>query len=357
MTNRCLMVLAAVLVLATFVSAQDRETLISWILEDPSWNLDSEPIEYGVEDLDSLVGDNASAIRQYGIIGASRLDLRGVEGAVQATLYEMLDSTAAYGLFALERDWRRPGFELAVTGTESYRQSEELVFWQSKYVGKLRGDSRATTALGDWFTDNIVGGSKKAPVSLHLPPGGLVAESEKYILDRTAFEDTAGFDAAQLGFENSVEVAVAEYGTVDGSAQLAMLLYPTQQLAKLHSEAWVADVDSRLRHVRSGPLFAIVLASTDPELSESILSTVGYESEATWVETLPDPLTLRHMILTIFTFTGIALSFTLIVGLGFGGFRIYMKTRYPGWVFRSEKELEFIQLNLYQSVKEKQLNP
>ena len=52
---------------------------------------------------------------------------------------------------------------------------------------------------------------------------------------------------------------------------------------------------------------------------------------------LPDPLTLPEMILTIFAWIGIALLFTLIVGIAFGGFRIYMKTHHPNRLFLSEE--------------------
>ena len=352
-----LRIVAAVLLFATPLTAQTRDTLVEWMLEDPAWSLGSEPIEYTDSDVETLVGDNTPSVLEYGLIGATLVALESTDGSVQVALYEMIDSTASYGLFALERDWRSPEFELAVVGIESYESDDRLVFWQSNFVVELEGPRQATRALGELIADNILGRSRKAPVSLLLPAEGLIQESEKYILTPAAFQTISGLDPTELGFENSVEVTVAEYIQASGRGRLALLLYPTQQLARLHSETWIESFEGELPSGRSVSLFAILLESDSDELSESIMSALSYQSEVTWTETLPDPLTLPQMILTIFTFIGIALAFTLVVGLVFGGFRIYMKTHYPGLVFGSEEELELIQLKLHQSVTTKELNP
>ncbi len=350
-------IVATVLLFATPLAAQTRETLVEWMLEDPAWSLGSEPIEYTDFDIETLVGDNTPSVLEYGFIGATLVTLESTDGSVEVALYEMIDSTASYGLFALKRNWRSPDFELAVVGIESYQNGDRLVFWQSKYVVELEGPREATRALGELIADNILGRSRKAPVSLLLPAEGLIRESEKYILTPAAFQTISGLDPAELGFENSVEIAVAEYTQASNSGRLALLLYPTQQLARLHSETWIESFEGDLPSGRSVSLFAILLESDSDELSESIMSALSYQSEVTWTETLPDPLTLPQMILTIFTFIGIALAFTLVVGLVFGGFRIYMKTRYPGLVFGSEEELELIQLKLDQPITTRELNP
>ncbi len=358
MTSRILAsTVAAVLLCCSPLTAQNRESLIGLILEDPAWSLEAEAIEYTAETIETLVGDNVTSVLDYGLIGASQAEFGSSDGNVGVTFYEMADSTASFGLFALERDWQRPDFEPAVVGAESYRTNDTLVFWQANYVVRLEGSPQKTDALGKTIADHVIGRSRKANVSLLLPAAGRVGESEKYILTPTAFETITGLDPAELGFNNSVEVAVAAYTQPTGSGRLAMFLYPTQQLAERHAEAWLARFEGDLPSGRSGPLFAILLDSDSDELSESIMSVLSYQSEVTWTETLPDPLTLPHMILTIFKFIGIALAFTLIVGLVFGGFRIYMKTHYPGFVFGGPDDVEFIQLKLDQSFTVKALKP
>ena len=338
------------------LEAQNRESLIGWMVDEPSWEAAMEPVDYGEDDIEALVGNNVRAILKYGLIGASRVRFEGPGGSVEVTLYEMVDSTAAYGLFTLEREWERDGFEPFPVGAEGYRLGDELVLWQSKYVARLAGPARAVEGLAQILSANIVGRSAKPPVSLHLPPKDLVTPSEQYILDPVTFENSVGLEPDHFGFDDSLEVAVARYRTEGSAARLVMLLYPTQQLAKQHSENWLAATGSIMPHKRSGPLVAIVQDTTDPDVWESILSAVNYESQVTWNAALPHPLTLPHLILTIFNWIGIALAFTFVAGVGFGGLRIYMKTRYPNHGFGGGQEDDFIQLNINQSVTPRRLS-
>jgi hypothetical protein len=59
--------------------------------------------------------------------------------------------------------------------------------------------------------------------------------------------------------------------------------------------------------------------------------------------------------LTIFTFIGVALAFTLIAGLSFGGVRVFVKARYPQQIFDRPEDMEIIQLKLAQGVMRKEL--
>ncbi len=356
MKIRWLWCLVGVSLFSTTLQAQNRQTLIDWLLEEPAWTIPSAPVEFDEDDVATLAPDSARAIRQYGLRGASSFAVTGPDGSVDVTIFEMIDSTAAYGLFTLERDWERSDFQLGSTGTESYRLGNQLVFWQSKYVTKLRGRPEARTALAEVLSANIIGRSAKPPVSRHLPPEGLVPGSEKYLLNPTAFETAVGLDAGFFGFDDSVEVALASYSEDGNSARLVMLLYPTQQLAKQYSEAWIAATETLPAYKRAGPLFAIVDRTDDGSLAETILSTSNYESQITWNEAIEAALTLPHMILTIFKFIGIALLFTAVVGVGFGGFRIYMKTRYPNRYVGGVSDEELIQLKIGQQVTPKQLN-
>ncbi len=348
--------LLAIAFLATSLIAQNRDGLVEALREAPAWELRSEPVEYSADNIEMLAPGSAMAILEYGLIGVSTMTVAGPEGVVNLVLYEMVDSAASYGLFTLERSWDRPDFETVPLGTEGFRIGDELIFWQSKYVGRIRGPWEATEALGRVLTDNIFGLSRKAPVSQHLPPEGLIGESEKYILDPTTFERAAALNAEGLGFEDSLEVAVATYGKAVGSATLALLLYPTRQLAEFHLQEWLASIEGEQPYRQVGPLVAIVSASDAPDVAEDILSRVNHQYSITWNVALPDPLTLPEMILTIFAWIGIALLFTLIVGIAFGGFRIYMKTHHPNRLFLSEEAERLIELKINQPVTRKQLN-
>jgi hypothetical protein len=340
------------------VYAEDRLELIDLIALDDSWTVRSAPVDYARNDIDQLVGDNAGQIREYGVVGASTFELSpaGSNSPFEVTLFEMIDSSAAFGLFALERDRHASDFAPAVVGTESYRQRGRLFIWQANFVIVTDGPEAEATRIGTLLAENILGGSLKAPVSTLLPGQGLVADSETYLLSPEAFRERTGMDPARLGFENSAEAAVAEYTSPGGGTTLlALLLYPTQHLASRHLQAWLETTDNPPPNRRSGPLLGIAADSSDANLTAAVLDALRYQSEVTWNAPPPDPLTLPHLILTIFTGIGIALGFTLVVGLSFGGVRIYLKTRYPDRFFGTSPGAELIQLHINQSVTRKQL--
>ena len=360
-------VLFAALFLAPLAGfGQTREALVELVSADADWTVEPEPIHYSAAEIDGIAtGWDSAAIREYGVQGVSIFDAVGPESEtrVRVTLFEMFDSAAAFGLFALERNWRAGDFTPATIGIESYRQGQRLVVRQSNYVAVLdvvEGAEIGSGLVDDLATllaNDIIGDSRKAPVSTHLPREGLIQDSEKYILDSGAFNRATGLDPSELGFENSVEAAVAEYAAPNGgTARLAMLLYPTQHLAIQYLDIWVEETQSEFANRRTGPLVGIVLNSSDDALVQAILDGLRYESEVTWNQPMPDPLTLPYMMLTIFAWTGIALGFTLVAGLGFGGIRIYMKTRYPERFLGASPNSEVIQLNIQQSVTRKELN-
>ena len=340
------------------VVAQDRQALIDVLTDSPSWTIQANLQHFVDDSIREILGDDTEPAHDYEVIGISEFVVTGTESnaEVGVTLFEMFDSTAAFGLFAIERSQQAADFRPAVVGTESYRQGERLVLWQSNFIAMLQGPAEAAEAIGALLVDNIFGSSRKAPVSTFLPREGLVTDSEKYILTPEAFEKATGINPNQLGFDDSAEAAVAEYESPGGGTMLlAMLLYPTQHLASLHLDAWLEDTPNERPNRRSGPLLAIAATTDDRELTESVLDALRYQSEVTWNEPLPDPLTLPYLILTIFTWIGIALGFTLVAGFGYGGYRIYMKTRYPDRFLGASPRMELIQLNINQRVTPKQL--
>ena len=132
-------------------------------------------------------------------------------------------------------------------------------------------------------------------------------------------------------------------------------MYPTQQVAKKYEDQWTeAGPNESAFRKRVGPLVGWVRGSRDPGVAKTILDDVNYESQVTWDQPRPD-LSLRQVILTIFTFIGVALVFTLMVGLSFGGLRIFVKTKYPQQIFDRPEDMEIIQLKLPQGVMRKEL--
>ena len=99
---------------------------------------------------------------------------------------------------------------------------------------------------------------------------------------------------------------------------------------------------------------AIVYGSRSEALATAILDEVSHEFKVTWDEP-PPGLGLGTMIITIFTFIGLALAFTTIVGVSFGGIRVFVKSHFPNSVFDRPENMEIIQLKLAQGVTDRQI--
>jgi hypothetical protein len=345
----------SVLVLAAGLQAQSSQTLLKYVSESPEWKPSGSPRQYDENSIATVAGKAAPTIQRYGLSGLTVQEWTSSLGRIRLSLYEMLDTSAAYGFFTFQRNPQQSGFTSVPLGTEGFRTGTTTYFWQSKYVVKMEGDSGAADSFGRLVAQNIFGRSHKPTVSEHLPPNNLVQDSEKYIVDAAGLDSSLGFDASKLGFEDDLEIATARYRVNNQTVTLALLLYPTQHVAKKFEESWdSASPDDKAFRKRVGPLVAWVRETKDAQIAEQVLQSVGYESAVTWNQNHPD-VSLRTVVLTIFTFIGIALLFTFVAGLSFGGLRIFVKARYPDRVFDRASDMEIIQLRLDQSLTRKEL--
>jgi len=345
----------AALMVPLSLALQEPPALVERIENHPDVSLVSVVRVYTPADRTALLGNDAEAAGDFGIVGVSEFQVGMPPDDVVVRLSEMIDSAAAFGWFAHRREWTETGYEPVVLGAEGYASGDGVVFWQASYIVELRGPREGALALGGIISDAITGPSRKPTVSTLLPAAGRVPDSERYILTPAVLEERFGLDPTLLGFENDVEVAAATYRDGDRSATLALLSYPTPQLAELHSDAWLAASRTALPSRRSGLLFGIVTTGDSPELADSILSELRSQFDVTWSQSPPDPLTIQEIVLTAFTWIGIALLFTVVAGMGFGGLRIYMKTRYPSCIFGGGAHADFVQLNIDQSVTRREL--
>lgn len=347
--------LLTIVLAAAALQGQSRESVLKAIQQTSKWTPDDPPAQYDEKNLDTLAGKRAPAIKHYGISGVTVQKWSGSEGTVTLSLYEMLDAGAAYGIFTLDRNTAQPGYATIPIGSEGFHAGNRTEFWQSNYVVKLEGSPAAADNLARAISQNIFGRSRRPPVMTHLPPENLVQGSERYVVDASGISRDLDLNPDSLGFDDSVEIATADYRVNGKTAHLVLLMYPTQQLARKYQEQWAAkapgDADFRKR---VSAVLAVVRGSHDPAVAKAILGGVNYETQVTWDQPRPD-ISLRDVILTIFSFIGVALLFTVVVGLSYGGVRIFVKARYPDRVFDRPEDMEIIQLKLGEGVTPKQL--
>lgn len=340
----------------TLLAAQNDSALLDTLASDPNLRVTSEVALYQSDRLQEVFFADTAAVGDYGVRDVVELTIEVSGVPVSVRITEMVDSAAAFGLFTYQREPGRAGYAPAFVGTEGYSDSGRVVFWQASFVVELEGPTEASQSLGRALSGAITAPSRKPPVSASLPSRGLVTDSERYIVTASWVRERLGLDPDLLGFENDVEMATASYQEGPARATLALLSYPTPQLARLHSDAWLSAVGNPGPTRRSGLLFGIVTSTNSPDFSEAILSELSSQFDITWEEGPRDPLTIQQIILTAFTWIGIAMVFTMVAGFGVGGLRIYMKTRYGhGWFGETESP-GFLQLNLDQSVTDDPLD-
>jgi hypothetical protein len=344
-----------ILIAAVTLQGQSRESLLKSLQEKSQWLPADQPVSYDEKTIASFAGKRAPTLLRYGFTGVSVQGWKGPQGTARLTLYEMFDPSAAYGLFTLDRNINEAGFATMPIGTEGFRAGNRTEFWQSKYVVKVEGPAMVAEDLARQLSANIFGRSRKPPVSTHLPPSNVIEGSDRYIVDASGITRDLSVDPQVLGFEDSVEVATASYRINGRTAQLLLLMYPTQQIAKKYEDQWASmpQEDASLRK-RVGALLALVRNSKDPAVAKAIFDGINYETQVTWDQPRPD-ISLPDLILTIFTGIGIALLFTVVVGLSFGGVRVFVKAKYPDRVFDRPEDMEIIQLKLGQGLTQKQL--
>lgn len=329
---------------ATDLRAQTRTALLSAETLPPGMKA-GNTVDRDEAQLQDILGSRTAAARTYGVRGVARQELAS-GASLTTTLIEMVDSPAAYGLFSWMRPFGESGFTVEPVGAEGYRVGSTLVYWQANFVVELHGDPQTALQRARALSRLITGSSRKPPVSTHLPQEGLRVGSERYLIDPAMLPASLGLPVASLGFDFSLEVAYGHYGQSPGSADLVLLLYPTQQIARRQFESFADDrFGPANARKRVGPLVALVRGTSDATLIAELLDRVNYETKVTWNESLYE-LSMGEILVTAFMFIGIGLLLSVVAGVGLGGARVLLRWRFKDAPLGANPAHQLIQLEL-----------
>ena len=277
------------IVISPALQGQSRESVLKAIQQTSKWSPADQPIQYDEKNIEAFAGKRAATLVHYGLSGVTTQNWSSPEGTVHLTLYQMSDASAAYGLYTLDRNVDQAGFTALPLGTEGFRLGNRSEFWQAKYVVKLEGNSAVMESLARTISQNIFGTSRKPPVSTHLPPENLVQGSERYAVDATGIARNLDVDPQKLGFDDSVEVATAEYRIKGKTAHLVLLMYPDTTGCEEVRRSVVGNGS----HRRPASVSALERLSHGSRIArsggrQSDPGGVNYESQVTWDELRPD---------------------------------------------------------------------
>jgi len=154
-----------------------------------------------------------------------------------------------------------------------------------------------------------------------LPAQDLVPGSLRYVLGPASLEKfLPGIPPSVAAFSLGAEAQIGDFKTAHGSQRLAIFNYPTPQMAmvKVSEFQKLTGVVAK----RTGPLVGVVVAPADADAAERLLSLVRWAAQITFSERMPTRKdNIGDLIINAFILIGILLSFSLVAGLAFGGFR------------------------------------
>ena len=273
----------------------------------------------------SLAAEDESLYQEFGFISAEQAQYTAPDKnpgkRFTATAWRLRDSTGALAFFEARRpDSATPAKFSAV----SAKTPEGALFAYGNYVFQVSGDVPEQKDLELLFLQLPQLDNAPLPaLAANLPPDGLIPNSERYILGPASLARFEPMIAPSLAaFHLGTEAQLARYRTPKGELTLAIFSYPTPNMARERQEEFLKVPGTLAK--RSGPLVAVVVQPTDPDAAERVLAGVRYAANLTLNEKVPvnQGLFMYKLFLNIFVLSGVLIGLSIIVGIGFGGFRI-----------------------------------
>jgi hypothetical protein len=260
---------------------------------------------------------------EYGLDATETAEYAAGPKHFTATAWRMRDSTGAMALFESRRP---PGAVASTISKLAVSTSDGVIFAYGNYVFRLTGSVPPQESLEPVYAGLPKLENSPLPALMtELPPDGLVANSERYVLGPVSLERFEPRIAPSVAaFHLGTEGQIGTYRTLKGPLTLAIFHYPGPGFAGEREREFQKIPGAMSRRV--GSLVAVTIAPPDADEAERILSRVRYDTNLTLNEKVPiSPENevkgkIRYVINT-FIFAGILMVGCLVAGVAFGGFR------------------------------------
>lgn len=308
--------------------------------------------------ISDFAAENAPVIREYGFVSGIKQEYAKGESRLSVTLWQMNDTTGAFGLFTY---FRQPDMANVISTNDTdfiAAGGNQWLIHRGRYVVEVRGDG---WTLGDssllMEKVPLPKGSIDIPPTLpyYLPEDKLIPQSPRFFVGPVAFERLENVvPSSAIGFDLGAEAAMADYKVNGKTLRLLLVSYATPQLAAKKLEGFqklplVANADSnnQVYIKRKGPIVGFVLNASQSAAADLLLDNIAYESSLTWNEYVPGPKdNVGIMMMSIFGLAGLVLLMAFVAGIAFGGVRILAQRFLPFPVFDRPADTEIIKLQL-----------
>jgi hypothetical protein len=306
---------------------------------------------------------NAALLKEYGFTDFEAATYTRDDGRrlmLKAARFQ--DASGAYGAFTY---YRVPDMQNEEIGTKGASLNQRVLFFKGNVLvdavfDRLSAMSAAELRDLSGHLPRPAGSAENLPVlPRYLPAKFFVSNTAKYIVGPIGLEKAAApLAASYVDFSQGAEVMMGNYHTSDGGATLMLINYPTPQVATAQLNLIEAAEkahqlgESQIAARRTGPIVVLISGQVGSD-AHALLSSVNYDADVTWTEntyfTRRD--NAANLIVGVILLAAIICGLSVVVGIGFGGFRILIKRLFPDRIFDRPEQLEIIALHLSDPAK------
>ncbi len=307
---------------------------------------------------------DADLLKEYGFTdfeGATYTRDDGRKLTIKAARFE--DASGAYGAFTF---YKTPEMLTQEIGDQGCALNNRVVFFHGNILVDAvfqKFSEMSAAELRELASELVIpqGNTAKLPaLPSYVPRDFYIKNSSKYVIGPVALEKLhAPLTAQSVGFANGAELELAEYNISGKAAMLALISYPTPQIA----EEQLKQIESAsqnqqpgaapIRARRSGPIVAVLSGAVSNSDSKKLLSQINYDAEVTWNQntyfTRRD--NVANLIVGVILLAAIVCGVAVVAGLAFGGFRVLSSRLFPGRFFDRPEQTEIIALRLSEPVR------
>jgi hypothetical protein len=310
---------------------------------------------------------NAALLKEYGFTDVENTSYKSDDGrTLKIRAARFNDASGAFGAYSF---YLQPGMAREEIGDQGASTGPRVLFYRGNVlVDAVFSQLSVMSAAGLRELAGILprpagNAASLPPILAFMPHHGYQANTEKYAegpLALGAIESPLSSDL--VDFSANPEVVLGDYSTAGGQATLMLVEYPTPALAAAHLRTiaaanHVAEPQAGVQSVenlgpyfakRTGPILAIASGALSQSDAQTLLGAVNYEASVTWNENtyFDKKNNIANLLVNIILLCILVGAISLAAGVAFGGARVLLRRYFPGQVFGSAEQTEFISLDL-----------
>ena len=324
-------------ILCCALSAQARtaDGIPGYFPETAEIGVSSRSLSSGFEDAAGLSKvKDGRLVYDVGFIRYERVDYSDAS-SLSIEIFTLLDSRAAYSLLTLLRD---DPIQTGPPGDAFASGNDVVLFSRGRFFVRIQGKD-APKELLEKSASTVGGklahsGGEQPRLPSYLPADGLDAYSLRYFPSRDTYETwTSGQAPWYIDTTYDVEIVTADYSSGKDFGTVALLRFPTDELAEEYFDALavsapVATGDRSVYAKLTGPLVACLEGNHDSVSAGKLLSTVKFSYSLRWVygdeqytstkTVWGVPVSILNAVVNSLIFTAVASTVVALLGLAIG---------------------------------------